>query len=235
MKNYMMAAVFLAFAALPAFASPVSFSECPAVGDDTSGCELLITVTAASNGVATAFTVSTSSPDLGPFNGSDDTLIGVLNDSNEGFHSLYFTVAPGSGTFDFNQTGACEEIGGVDIYSPAPTAAQCLQGQYQTMDAFDYATAHVTFLSFNLADAGVLVEPPLGPGQSSWFDLPGHITASEITMVTPEPSMVIPLLIALLLLALVAHLRSDSDRLRVDDIDAETFGSGTAIGSQPLR
>ena len=70
----------LALAALPVFAAPISFPECPAVGHDTSGCELLITVTAVNgSGTASAFSVATSSPDLGPFDGSDDTLIGVLN------------------------------------------------------------------------------------------------------------------------------------------------------------
>ena len=68
MKNLaIMAAGLLAFAALPVFAA-LSFPECPAVGQDTSGCELLITVTATNGkGTATAFNVTTSSPDLGPF------------------------------------------------------------------------------------------------------------------------------------------------------------------------
>jgi len=53
----------LAFAALPVFAAPISFPECPAVGHDTSGCELLITITAVNgSGTATAFSVATSSP-----------------------------------------------------------------------------------------------------------------------------------------------------------------------------
>ena len=73
MKKYVvMAAGLLAFSALPVFAAPISFPECPAVGLDTSGCELLITVTATNGGgIATAFNVATSSPDLGPFDGSD--------------------------------------------------------------------------------------------------------------------------------------------------------------------
>ena len=78
MKNSVIMTVgFLVFAALPAFADPTSFPECPAVGDDTTGCELLITVTATNGrGTATAFTVTTSSPDLGSYDGGDGTLIG---------------------------------------------------------------------------------------------------------------------------------------------------------------
>src|ERR1019366_5521153 len=65
------------FFALASLSFGSSFSECPAVGNDTSGCELLITVTAVNgSGAVTAFTTATSSPDLGPYDGSEDTLIG---------------------------------------------------------------------------------------------------------------------------------------------------------------
>jgi hypothetical protein len=221
MKNYaMLAAMLLACVAVPVFAGPISFPECPAVGADTTGCELLITVTGVSdNGVASTFSVTTSSPDLGPFNGSDDTLIGVLNDTSVDVHSIYFTVAPGSGSFDFNQTGACFGNGLVGLYSPGPTTTQCLNGQYWTTDAMDYASSGVTFLSFNLADAGIIVGEPSGmlaPGASTWFDLPGALTASDITMVTPEPSMFVPLLLALLS-GLVLRRRSVIGLLRSID------------------
>jgi hypothetical protein len=190
MKNCVRAAGVLAFAALSVFAGP--FTECPAVGNDTSGCELLITVTAVSGSVATAFNVTTSSPDLGPFDGSDDTLIGILNSSSGTLGQLFFRVAPGTGTFAFDQDGACLGSGGVSHYSPGPAAAQCLQGQFQTLDAFDYASSGLTFgnCGFNLADLCPFVSPP-APGASTWFSLPGAITASEITIVTPEPASLV--------------------------------------------
>ena len=176
-----LASMLLALASLPVFAAPISFPECPAVGHDTSGCELLITVTAVdtsgtpSHGNATAFSVATSSPDLGPFDGSNDTLIGVLNLAPVAVSRVIFTVAPGTGTFAFDTDGACLGTGGVSHYSPGPTAMQCLQGQYQTADAFDYASTGVTFCSFNLAAACVIVGEPSGilaPGASAWFSLP---------------------------------------------------------------
>ncbi len=218
MKNYALAAAFLALAALPIFASPISFPECPAVGDDTSGCELLITVTATQGMpgigiVATAFTVTTSNPDQGSYDGGDGTLIGVLNDTSGPVSNIYFTVAPGTGTFAFDEKGACEATGSplVDIYSPAPTASQC-RGGYQTMDAFDYTSADAVFLSFNLADAGILVFN-LPSGASTWFSLPGDITASDITVappptVTPEPSLLWPMGIAIIGVAFCRHRRT---------------------------
>jgi len=194
----------MSFAALPTFASPVSFPECPAVGDDTSGCELLITVTATQGMpgigiVATAFTVTTSNPDQGSYDGGDGTLIGVLNDTSGPLNEVWFSVAPGTGSFAFNGEGACKGTGMplADIYSPAPPAADCLNGQYWTTDAMDYASAGVTFLNSSLADAGIIVGEPsgvLGPGDSTWFSLPGDITASDIGVAppptpTPEPSL----------------------------------------------
>lgn len=190
-KFVIMTAGFLAFAALPVFAGPVTFSECPAVGLD-AGCELLITVTARNgSGVATAFTVSTSITDPGSYDGGGDgTLIGVLNSTAGGVNSLSFTIAPGTGSLDFDLHGACAENGEVPLYSPAPTAAQCLQGKYWTTDAMDYASANVTFPALNsndLADLIVNFGSPLGPGQSAWFSLPGTLTAGEFSMVAPEP------------------------------------------------
>lgn len=196
MKHYlMMAAGLLAFAAHPTSAAPISFPECPAVGLNTTGCELLITVTATSNGAATAFSVATSSPDLGSFNGGFSTLIGVLNLAPGVLHRVEFTVAPGFGTFAFSQHGACLGTGSplVAFYSPGPTAAQCLNGQYWTTDAMDYAAAGVTFCSFSLANACMLVGgfDGLPSGGSAWFSLPGVITASQITNPTPEPASLV--------------------------------------------
>jgi hypothetical protein len=189
MKNYViMAAGLLAFAALPVFATPLSFPECPAVGHDTSGCELLITVTATNGGgIATAFNVTTSSPDLGPFDGSDDTLIGVLNSSPGGLFQVYFEVGGAPVTLaGANLDGACFGSGGVALYSPGPTAAQCLQGHYWTTDLMDYASAGVTFVPSGILTVDSSLGP-LAPGESTWFSMPGAITASQITIATPEP------------------------------------------------
>ena len=222
-RCFVLAAGLLAFGAFPTLASPISFSECPAVGDDTSGCELLITVTATQGMpgigiVATAFTVTTSNPDQGSYDGGDGTLIGVLNDTSGPVSNIYFTVAPGTGSFAFNGEGACKGTGMplVDIYSPAPPAGDCLNGQYWTTDAMDYASADVTFLSFSLADAGIVM-PNLASGASTWFSLPGDITASEITLaspptLTPEPSMLIPLLATLLLFVVAGRRRRAAGR-----------------------
>ncbi|HEY6346403.1 MAG TPA: PEP-CTERM sorting domain-containing protein [Bryobacteraceae bacterium] len=199
MKSYAVIGGILVCAALHVVASPVNFSECPAVGLDTSGCEILITVTATNgSGIATAFTVTTSSPDQGSYDGGDGTLIGILNSPSDtgGVFNLSFAIAPGTGSLDFDMHGACLGTGSPleSAYSPGPTAAQCLGGKYWTTDAMDYASANVTFPDLNsndLADLIVNIGSPLGPGQSTWFSLPGDITASQITAVTPEPTSLV--------------------------------------------
>lgn len=190
MKNYnIIKAGFLTFVALPVFATTLSFPECPAVGHDTSGCELLITVTATNgSGVATAFNVTTSSPDQGPFDGSDDTLIGVLNSSHGGVFQIFFTVGGAPETFaGANGDGACFGNGGVGLYSPGPTAAQCLQGHFWNTDLMDYASAGVTFVHSGILTVDSSLSP-LSPGESTWFSLPGAITASQLAIATPEPA-----------------------------------------------
>lgn len=189
-----LAAGLLALAAVPTLAAPISFPECPAVGLNTTGCELLITVTATSNGIATAFNVAASSPDLGSFNGGFSTLIGVLNLAPGVLRRVEFTVAPGFGSFAFSRHGACSGTGSplAAFYSPGPTAAQCLNGQYWTTDAMDYAAAGVTFCSFGLANACMLVGAADGlpSGGSAWFSLPGALTAGDITS-APEPASLV--------------------------------------------
>jgi PEP-CTERM motif len=111
-------------------------------------------------------------------------------------NKVIFTVGSGSGSFAFDGDGACKGAGSplASIYSPGPTAAQCLNGQYWTTDAMDYASTGVTFCSFNLSAACVIVGEPAGslaPGASTWFSLPGAITASQITLATPEPASLI--------------------------------------------
>ena len=178
---------------VPVFAGPITFPQCPAVGLD-AGCELLITITATNgSGTATAFSVSTSISDPGSYDGGGDgTLIGVLNSAAGGVNTLAFAVAPGTGSLPFDLHGACDQTGGSPRYSPAPLAAQCLGGQYWTTDAMDYASANVTFPSLNSNDRADLVvhfgSSSLGPGQSAWFSLPGSLTASDFSVVTPEPS-----------------------------------------------
>jgi len=170
-----------------ASATPTSFTQCPAVGNDTTGCELLITVTAVNgSGAATAFSVATSSPDKGPFDGIEDTLIGITNGSSGALKSIFLTGGPGSGVFAFDGDGAC-----TGTYSPSPTAAQC--GGFTSSDPGDYASAGASFTGISsFLDSGTALvggSAGLATGQSTWFDLEGKITAQQL-VATPEPASI---------------------------------------------
>jgi hypothetical protein len=89
-----------------------------------------------------------------------------------------------------NGDGACFGSEGVALYSPGPTAAQCLQGHYWTTDLMDYASAGVTFLPSGILTVDASFTP-LAPGEFTWFSLPGAISASQIAIATPEPASLV--------------------------------------------
>jgi hypothetical protein len=180
---------------LTASAAPLSFSVCPNVDADTAGCELLINVTAVNgSGVATAFTVSTNPTDLGPFDGVEDTLLGITNSSSGALTSIFLN-ATGSGAFGFDGDGACPS----GSYTPGPTAAECGTAvQNPTGYGSEQNTqGQVLPLTFSVGgscgasntDCGtVLINGSTGmaSGSSTWFDLENVITATQLTG-TPEP------------------------------------------------
>ena len=111
------------------------FTECPGVGFDATGCQLLIVVSAVDgSGAATAFNVFQSTTDTAQIDNCDDTLIGILNSSARGAENDQPCGGLGSGVFEFEADGACS--GG---YSPEPTSTQC-GGSYPG-DPGDYGSA----------------------------------------------------------------------------------------------
>jgi hypothetical protein len=167
---------FFALAAT-AFAG-VSFPECPPVGNDTSGCELLITVTAVNgSGAATAFSVAASSPDLGPFDAYDDTLIGILNSSSGVLDSIILTSTVG--IFGFDGDGACSA-------GFAPIA-----GCAGSTDPSGYAPVGVTFSGINgpQTSGTVNFSPGIAVAGSNWFSLEEPLTVNSFTG-APEPGSV---------------------------------------------
>ena len=173
-------------------ASGSVFTQCPPVGTN-SGCELLITVTGVNgSGLVTSFTVTTASPDPGPFDKMEDTLIGIVNPLSAPATSIFLNGGPGSGIFAFDNDGACS-----GTYSPEPTLAQCGLGSYTFVDPADYGSAGATLTGFpgscGTLDCGtVVVAGPTGGGlsggASTWFDLEGQVTGEELTGAAPEPA-----------------------------------------------
>jgi hypothetical protein len=63
----------------------------------------------------------------------------------------------------------------------------------------DYASAGVTFVHSGILTVDSSLGP-LAPGESTWFSLPGAITAGQLAIATPEPASLV--LIATGLIAL---------------------------------
>src|SRR5438067_2060946 len=73
------------------------FTQCPAIGWDTS-CAVLIVINP--DGSVNTYTDATQ----GPFDGVEDSLIGVQNNSSFGIKSMDLA---GPDTFSFDQDGLC--------------------------------------------------------------------------------------------------------------------------------
>lgn len=93
------AALAVAATAAPRAARAQLYTQCPAVNYNT-GCGALITVNPGGT-----FTV-TLDPTQGPYDGSDDALVGVLNNSGTTLSSLVLD-APGVDIFGFDGDGIC--------------------------------------------------------------------------------------------------------------------------------
>jgi hypothetical protein len=152
-------------------------------------CEFLITVTAVNgSGAATAFGVTVATPDQGPFDGADDTLVGILNSSSGTLKAV--SISSNTDIFAFDGDGACEG------YTPGPTVAQC--GAITSADPADYGSFDVTFsnISSNFFSGTVNISPGLANGGTAFFSLEDQLTLTQIIPVvppsaTPEPSSLI--------------------------------------------
>lgn len=175
---------FLLFSALGAFTPLLSaapqYTECPAVGSNT-GCAILITIGA--SGTATVG-VDTAQ---GPYDGSDDTLVGVLNNSSSSISSLPLTSS--KPIFGFEADGMCSSSFGVP--------GNCAKGLNQG-DPYDYSGDFVTFSVADQSNGTVKFISGLAPGASTYFSLEDDLSAADITpgpptmggggSAVPEPS-----------------------------------------------
>lgn len=136
-----------AAASATAFAPP--FGQCPAVGYDT-GCGILVNVT---DGQVQILADSGQ----GPYDGSDDTLIGVVNSSTATIHAL--SLSSGTDIFGFDQDGICSG------FTPAP--AGCPFGPT------GYEGPGTSFSGINADGTGGTVDfaGGLAPGATAYFSL----------------------------------------------------------------
>ena len=92
-----------------------AFTECPQVGEDT-GCQFLIV---ASN----SGTTINNDASQGPYEGQEDSLIGVVNNSSDPISSIPLS-APGSGLFSFDGDGICDAFTEISASAPFPIGCE---------------------------------------------------------------------------------------------------------------
>lgn len=155
-----------------------------------TGCNVLITI--AANG-----SISTTIPDASAYDGSDDTLVGVVNNSSVPVGSLNLT---GSGIFGLEGDGICVYTFTGNSYCSASAVAGT--------DPQDYYGPTSTFTNFSSGNSGTVLFSPAIPagGGSTYFSLEGAPTANLVVSTgggpagVPAPSTFILLGIGLTLL-----------------------------------
>lgn len=83
-------------------ASAQNWNTCPSLGSNTAGCAVLITV-----GSGGSLSILLNPTNSQPYDGSDDALVGVVNNSGASLSSLRLS-ASGSGLFGFEGDGICD-------------------------------------------------------------------------------------------------------------------------------
>jgi uncharacterized repeat protein (TIGR01451 family) len=129
------------------------FTQCPPIGANTS-CGILIVITDAG---VTAY----QDPNMGPYDGDDDTLIGIVNNSSKTVQSL--PLSSSTPIFGFDGDGVCTYI---TCTWASPTGYEGPITTYSSISA-DQTSGIVNFTG------------GLAPGQSTWFSLELSISLSN--------------------------------------------------------
>lgn len=141
------------------------FTECPPVGADTS-CALLVDVT---DSGATIL----QDPSLGPYDGGDDTLIGLLNQSSKNLGHL--SLGSNTDIFGFDGDGICSFEYTIDPGCPfGPTG-------------YEGPGTSFTEVSAGTSSGIVDFNPPIPPGGTSYFSLEEPLTATTVISGGPSP------------------------------------------------
>ncbi len=162
----------------PGTSTTAPFNECPAVGGDTS-CSLLVDVT----GSGTQFLQDTSQ---GPYDGADDTLVGIVNQSSSPIFGVTITSQVQPPIFQFDGDGICTYATGglVGIGGGFTGDSYCSTAQLNGTDPGDYEGPINTFGNINSTQTtGTVVfpAPGLAPGASTYFSLENTPTAAQLS------------------------------------------------------
>ena len=185
LKKYLLAGTMLAGGTALGGVAPAVAGECPAVGNDTAGCEFIIDITGVSGGVGTFNVVAGPSFSKGPYDGADDTLIGVSNASGGTVNSIGVSSKTLS-IYGFDGDGV-----GSPGFNPGFTeGSQSYAGTISTTGNYNLKGPLDMFSSITASDRSGDINFPggLANGGSAFFSLEEALTLHSITPSVPEPA-----------------------------------------------
>ena len=171
------AALISGTAAAPTPTAP--FTQCPAVGFNTS-CSLLVNVTGGGTTVLQDTGATTAAdPVPGTYDGSDDTLVGIINNSTAPLSQITLSSAT-EPIFGFDGDGICENPNATSGL-PGLTGSDC-----NSTDTTGYGgpNSYFTNISADQMSGTVNFITPLAPGGSTYFSLEEQLSAADVTPVT---------------------------------------------------
>jgi hypothetical protein len=143
------------------------FLECPAVGADSS-CALLINLTDGGPQILADAT-------QGPYDGDDDTLIGIVNNSSASVSSIPLSSST-LPIFGFDGDGICTYI------------AVC-SGNTSDTTGYGGPNSYFTDISADTMSGTVDFVTPLAPGSSTYFSLEDALNATSFTVDSVSTSL----------------------------------------------
>lgn len=170
MKISTMLLAGLAAGALAIAAAPANAAVFPGYGNDTNGPEYTITYNADGS-----VTTTLNTPDQGPYDGSDDTYIGVINNSGSPLTGLGFVTST-TDIFGFDQDG-------INTYG-APG---------NLTDTTGYGGPDTYFSNINSSATGGNINfvTPIPDGGATYFSLEEALTINDLPIIpnpVPEPA-----------------------------------------------
>jgi hypothetical protein len=160
----------------PGTSTSVPYNECPAIGADPS-CAILIDVTTSG-----ATVLQDPAQTNNPYDGSDDTLVGILNQTGNPLYGIQLSSSVQPPIFGFDGDGICT-FSAAQGASPGYTGDSYCSGSYYTSDPGDYAGPVNTYGEINSTQTAGLVSFPQGLANNSgtYFSLENTLVASQIT------------------------------------------------------
>jgi hypothetical protein len=157
-------------------ASAALFPQCPPVGAN-DGCSILITIDSSGQGSVQA---DPNPPNNAPYDGSDDTLVGLQNNAPGNVTSVNLSSAT-QPIFGFDDDGICDPSSW-----PGPPGNGAAPGCPSTsgFGPTDYEGPNNTFdnISADTTSGRVLFTNPIPPGGSAYWALEERLSAADVNV-----------------------------------------------------